>query len=158
MKRALIAAAALLAMGAPALAQRRDSATVVFVCEHGTVKSVIALAHFERLARERGLPVRAISRGTAPDARLPEFMVRALRAEGFHVDAFAPTRFDSSALAGAIHVVSFDVPPLPVTTVPVERWDQLPSVTADYARGSSAIKARVEALVDSLAAALKARP
>ena len=43
-----------------------DSQTVVFVCEHGTVKSVVALAYFRLLARERHLPIRAISRGTAP--------------------------------------------------------------------------------------------
>ena len=28
----------------------RDTQTVVFVCEHGTVKSVIAMAYFDRLA------------------------------------------------------------------------------------------------------------
>ena len=134
---------------------QRDSGTVVFVCEHGTVKSVIALAHFQRLTRERGLPFRAISRGTAPDPRLPDFMVSRLRAEGFGVDAFLPIRFDSTALAGAIQVVSFDVPLVLAAAIPLQRWDRLPSVAADYTRGSSAIKARVEALVDSLAAALR---
>ena len=68
--RILLLSLALLVVARPAIAQTSDSATVVFVCEHGTVKSVIALAHFQRLARERGLPLRAISRGTAPDARL----------------------------------------------------------------------------------------
>jgi len=129
---------------------QRDSQTVVFVCEHGTVKSVIALAHFERLVRERGLPFRAISRGTAPDARLPDFMSRQLGAEGFDVAGFTPTRFDSTALSNAIQVVSFDVPALAVAGLPLQRWDNLPSVTADYARGSGAIKARVAALVDSM--------
>jgi arsenate reductase len=153
-----IAALVSVLMASPAIAAAQgDSGTVVFVCEHGTVKSVIALAHFDRLARERGLPFRASSRGTAPDPRLPDFMRRSLRAEGFDVDAFVPARFDSTALAGAIQVVSFDVPSLPATTVPLQQWDRLPSVTADYARGSSAIKARVEALVDSLVKARRLR-
>jgi hypothetical protein len=36
--------------------------TVVFVCEHGAAKSVIATAYFNKLARDRGLPYRATFR------------------------------------------------------------------------------------------------
>lgn len=159
MRRTLSALGMLVQVARVGVAQQRDTATVVFVCEHGTVKSVIALAHFERLVRERGLPFRAISRGTAPDARLPDFMIQRLRAEGFAVDAFVPSRFDSTALAGAVQIVSFDAPSPVAAGVPVQRWDNLPSVTADYARGSSAIKTRVEALVDSLATSrVRVRP
>lgn len=116
------------------------------------------MAYFDRLAHDRGLPFRAISRGTAPDAELPAFMMRGLTMDGFDVAAFVPTRFDATALAGAIHVVSFDVPALPTAGLRQERWDKLPSVSADYSRGSSAIKARVEALVDSLIAARRSTP
>lgn len=45
--------------------------TVLFVCEHGAVKSVVAAAHFNRLAAERAFPFRAVSRGTAPDSTVP---------------------------------------------------------------------------------------
>ena len=45
----------------------KPAATVVFVCEHGAAKSVVAAAHFNRMARERGLAVRAI--GWRPAAR-----------------------------------------------------------------------------------------
>ena len=41
----------------------RDKA-VVFVCEHGAAKSVVATAYFNKLAAERGLPFRATFRGT----------------------------------------------------------------------------------------------
>src|SRR5215813_9354941 len=37
---------------------------VVFVCEHGAAKSVIATAYFNKLAAERGLAYRATFRGT----------------------------------------------------------------------------------------------
>jgi len=37
---------------------------VVFVCEHGAAKSVVATAYFNKLAAERGLPFRATFRGT----------------------------------------------------------------------------------------------
>ena len=45
--------------------------TVVFVCEHGSAKSVIAAAHFNHLAAEKGLPYRAIARGCAPQKVRP---------------------------------------------------------------------------------------
>jgi protein-tyrosine-phosphatase len=41
---------------------------IVFVCEHGAAKSVIAAAWFNRLATERGLLERAIYRGASRDA------------------------------------------------------------------------------------------
>jgi hypothetical protein len=40
-------------------------AIVVFVCLHGSVKSQMAAAHFNRIAKERGLPAIAVSRGIA---------------------------------------------------------------------------------------------
>ena len=40
--------------------------TIVFVCEHGAAKSVVAAAQFNRLAEERHLPYRGIARGTEP--------------------------------------------------------------------------------------------
>jgi arsenate reductase len=36
---------------------------VVFVCEHGAAKSVIAAAYFNKLAKERNLPYEAVCRG-----------------------------------------------------------------------------------------------
>jgi len=38
---------------------------IVFVCEHGSAKSLAAASFFERLAKERGMAIRAVSRGTA---------------------------------------------------------------------------------------------
>ena len=43
---------------------------VVFVCEHGAAKSIIAAAEFARLAKQSGLVVEAVSRGTVPDAEI----------------------------------------------------------------------------------------
>jgi hypothetical protein len=41
---------------------------VIFVCEHGAAKSVIATAYFNTLARDRGLGTAA---GSAQHARIP---------------------------------------------------------------------------------------
>jgi hypothetical protein len=154
---ALLAAA--VALTAPLAAQgrtrpARDSATVVFVCEHGTVKSALALALFRKIAAERALPVRAISRGTAPDTALPPFMRSGLQQDGLSLGAFTPTRLDASDLASAILVVSFDQPVVTRTVggkVPLKVWDGLPAVSTDYAVARDSMRVRIGALVDSLA-------
>ena len=130
-----------------------DSQTVVFVCEHGTAKSVIAMAYFDSLARARGLPFRAVSRGTAPDASFPEFVREGLKTDGFDLSGFTPTRLSQLDLRAAF-VVSFDQPGVAQFAgrrVPTTAWDNLPSVTAHYATARDSIRQRVAVLVDSLA-------
>jgi len=43
--------------------------TVVFVCEHGAAKSVIATTDFNKIAAERGLHARAVYRRINPQTR-----------------------------------------------------------------------------------------
>ena len=132
---------------------RDDSSHVVFVCEHGTVKSVVALEHFNRLAQARGLNVRAVSRGTHPDAAIPTPVRRGLEADGFDVAAFQPHSLSNNDLESALLVVVLDadVSAFDAGRVPIVRWDGLPSVSTSYPAGRNAIVTRVERLVDSLA-------
>jgi arsenate reductase len=133
----------------------RDTQTVVFVCEHGTVKSVLALAYFERLIRDVGLPYRAVSRGTSPDAAVPAFMRAGLQRDGLTLGDFHPTRFGERDLSATL-IVSFDQPNVAMFVagrVPTVAWDDLPSVTANYSVARDSIKGRVVKLVDSLARA-----
>jgi protein-tyrosine-phosphatase len=46
-------------------AQTHDS-QVLFVCEDGNVKGLMAMSYFNQLAQERQLHYCAVSRGTAP--------------------------------------------------------------------------------------------
>ncbi|SRR6266404_3655563 len=79
MRRTLLCSLAL-SYGAQGLAQGigasspREPAHVVFVCEHGSVKSLIAMEYFNRSVQERGLAYRAVARGT--DARGRDEIVR----------------------------------------------------------------------------------
>jgi quercetin dioxygenase-like cupin family protein len=133
-----------------------DSETVVFVCEHGTVKSVVAMAYFTRLTGERGLPIRAISRGTALEPRVPAPVRDGLRADGLSLGSFTPTPFTPADLGSAIAVVSFDQPGVAATVagrVPTSAWDGLPAVSENYAVARDSIRLRVAGLVDSLARA-----
>jgi protein-tyrosine-phosphatase len=132
---------------------KHEKARVVFVCEHGTVKSVVALEHFNRLAQARGLDVVGVSRGTRPDTAVPEIVRRGLARDGFDLSLFSPRAFTRADLGSAMLVVALDadVAPIVGNAVPVAKWDGLPSVMSDYDNGRRAIVARVEKLVDSLA-------
>src|SRR4030095_5910958 len=55
---------------------------VLFVCLHGAAKSVVAAAHFRRLASARGLSISAVAAGTEPDPELARAAVKGLAAEG----------------------------------------------------------------------------
>jgi protein-tyrosine-phosphatase len=129
--------------------------TVLFVCEHGTVKSVLAKLYFEQFARERGLQVVALSRGTRADSVVPPWMVSHLAGDRLTLGAFQPRALAAADLANKRMVISFDLPAsaTAAATAPREQWDGLPSVSQDYAAGRDAIKRRVRALVDSLARA-----
>ncbi len=122
---------------------------VLFVCEHGSAKSLIAAEHFARLAAARALPLRAESAGVTPDDAVPQNVVIGLALDGFDVRNRAPARFQPDLLVGARHVVSFGCT-LPATDVAVERWDDLPMVSDGYEAARSAIVARVESLLDRL--------
>ncbi len=67
---------------------------IVFVCEHGSVKSLIAASLFERAAAERGLDVHAVSRGVSPDERVPAKIVAALGGEKFERREFSTAGAD----------------------------------------------------------------
>ena len=134
-----------------------SAGAVVFVCEHGAAKSVVAATLFNEIAAKRGLSIRAVSRGTDPDASVPASIRNGLQAEGMPVNAsFTPTRLHPQDVAAASHVVAFDVPITARETV--ERWDGLPAFSDGYAAASAAIRARVEALVERLTAKTKKVP
>lgn len=125
---------------------------VLFVCEHGTVKSLLAKVLFEQYAAEVGLRAVAVSRGTRADSTVPAWMQQRLSADRIALGDWRPQTLHPSDLTDASYIVSFDVPPVSSAggRAPRVQWDSLPSVSNDYANGRDAIKRRVRALVDSL--------
>jgi len=140
-------------------AATHEPQTVLFVCEHGTVKSLLAKVLFEEYAAEVGLRVRAESRGTRADSVVPPWMQQGLAADHITLGSWRPQTLRQVDLAKASYVVSFDVPSsaTAATQAPRVQWDSLPSVSKDYSSGRDAIKARVHQLVDSLKRALPKR-
>jgi protein-tyrosine-phosphatase len=124
----------------------------MFVCLHGSAKSVIAGEYFRRLAAERGVDAGVNSAGTEPDAEIPPRVVQGLLADGIDVRGQRPRAVMREDLERASRVVTFgcelgDVAP---AGLPIERWDDVPAVSEDYGRARDAIAARVRTLVDAI--------
>src|SRR5271163_1015810 len=155
MMRIALCALAFLSGAAPSVSASnpRDTARVVFVCEHGTVKSLVAMEYFNRRAQERGLTYRAVARGTAPGLSVPSPVRDGLLADGFDVSTFQPRKFEESDVDHASLIVSFDqdVARIAGTEVRYLKWDDLPGVLTDFARGCDEIVRRVDELIDELA-------
>ena len=129
---------------------------VLFVCLHGSAKSVIAAEHFRRLAAERGINVGASSAGTEPDSELPPKVVRGLMASGIDVSGLRPHRVTRADLESASRVITFgcELGELTPTGLAVERWDDVPAVSEDFNRARDVIVARVSRVLDECAKSL----
>ena len=134
---------------------------VLFVCEHGAVKSLVAKLLFDRYAEEAGLPFRAEARGATPQAALPDWLPERLAALELDADGFVPVRVEAADVAGASCVVTFDLPPGTAAgasaATTVTQWDALPVPSQDFEASHRAIEPRVRALVDELSRAWRAR-
>jgi arsenate reductase (thioredoxin) len=119
--------------------------TIVFVCLHGSGKSLIAAEHFRQLAAQRGIDVLATAAGINPDSEIPPKVVKGLLEDGIDVGGQQPRRVTQEELANAWHVVSFgcdlgDVAPPGLT---IERWDDVPAVSEDFNVARDVIVARL---------------
>lgn len=125
-----------------------DRRKVLFICEHGSAKSVIAAAHYDRLAREHGIDGHAISRGTDPDAEYPPHVVAGLASEGLEPLDDSPVELSTADIDDATHIVAFCSPnTLPDKAVVLaEVWDDVPPVSGSYDRARDEIVRRVHGL------------
>jgi arsenate reductase (thioredoxin) len=131
---------------------RRAASTVLFVCLHGSAKSLIAAEHLARLARSRGVPVRAESVGIEPDPDVPPHVVAGLAGDGIDVRGYTPRAATADRLAEASHIISFgcDVGTMLPASVFAERWDEVPLVSEGYDAARDVIVQRVKRLLEAL--------
>lgn len=124
---------------------------IVFVCEHGAAKSVIAAAEFERMAKERGLTFTAISRGTEPDPEIPAGVRKGLKQDGIDVGTAKPVKVTPEDLKSAVRVVTFG-PDLALVLKEVQTldWSATPSPSKDYTAARDYIRKELESLLAGL--------
>jgi arsenate reductase (thioredoxin) len=154
MRRSFIVAAILLLGVVAAPGQdKQENQTILFVCEHGSAKSVIAAAHFNRLAEQRKLPYRAIARGINPDPEIPQQVRVNLAKDGLDVAAWKPQLVAEKDVREAARVVTFGCKlPFPekITAGKLVDWQDVPSTSEDYERARTVIVDKIEALMKTL--------
>lgn len=126
-----------------------DTVDVVFVCEHGAAKSVLASAYFNRLAAKRGSPLHATPRGAAPQEALSKATLAGMTAEGLQPDVTAPLPVDTAHARRRLIAFDCALPAMkPVTST--ECWNDVPQVNEGYDQAREVIRAHVDALFQQL--------
>ena len=141
----------LLGTTASAQSQAPVSPRVVFVCEHGAAKSVIATAYFNKLAADRGLPYRATFRGTAPQESLSTRIVEGLREDRVPLPDGKPTAIAAGDIAQATHIfaIGCTLPQAAIASGKASDWSDVPD-DQGYVPMRDAIVRHVKALLDDL--------
>jgi protein-tyrosine-phosphatase len=151
---ALLALGIALQLATPAPAEEAGPVadkTILFVCLHGSVKSQMAAAHFNDIARERGLRYRAISRGVEVDASIPTRIRDGLSLDGLAPLNDVPQSLTASEAAGAVKLIAFDaVPDDKRGAAEVNYWSDVPPATQDYAAARDVILRHIDKLVPTL--------
>jgi protein-tyrosine-phosphatase len=150
----MLSTTALLALAALAVAQSVPPAPppmIIFVCEHGAAKSLIAAAYFNKIAVERGLAARADFRGVDPQDDLSVRAVAGLKADGLIVPGGKPTAIAGGDVAAATHVfaIGCTLPAMATRSGKAQSWDDVPD-DQGYGPMRDAIVRHVRALVDGL--------
>jgi protein-tyrosine-phosphatase len=131
-----------------------DKKTIVFVCEHGSAKSVIAAAHFNDLAQKKGIPYIATARGINPDKEIPPYVRTGLTREKLDIEGWQPRPFAQRDAAKAERVITLGcVLPRSMSTGPtrLQNWNDVPSPKDNFEDASQSIAGRVASLVTELA-------
>jgi arsenate reductase len=143
----------LLLLMVPLLASAVEPAPVLMVCEHGSVKSVMAASLFNQGAAERRLPFRAIARGVTPDAAVPARIAAELGKEGVDVRSFVPVRVSGADVSSASRVVAIGIDATVLSSDPkvrIDSWSDVPAASENYGAARAALKAHVDALLTEL--------
>jgi protein-tyrosine-phosphatase len=129
----------------------KQNSTIVFVCEHGAAKSVLAATHFNRLAGELNLEVRAIARGTNPDPQISEQTIRGLSKDGLAPTESVPQKLSLEDARSARNLVSFCELPADYAEVGFsEQWNGIPPVSENYDQARDAILERLDLLISRI--------
>jgi arsenate reductase len=142
----------MLIAGSVAQAPARPTPAVVFVCEHGAAKSVIATAYFNKLAADRQLPFRATFRGTSPQDALSVRAVEGLNADGIAVPTGKPAAITDADVADATYIfaIGCTLPAKARRSGKAADWSDVPD-DQGYGPMRDAIVRHVQQLLNELA-------
>lgn len=129
----------------------QSSSPVVFVCEHGAAKSLVATAYFNKLAAERGLKQRATFRGVNPQEALSARAIEGLKADGLAIPDGKPTAIGEGDVKAATHIFAIGcvLPKAAQSSGKASSWDDVPD-DKGYGPMRDAIVAHVKTLLDQI--------
>jgi arsenate reductase (thioredoxin) len=126
---------------------------VLMVCEHGSVKSLMAASYFNRAAQQRGLPYHAIARGVSPDASVPVPIASQLMKEGIDVTGFVPTKATPTEIGRATRVIVISLQPQALDGLAgqsAQSWLDVPAASVDYGAAKASLQNHIDVLLDEL--------
>ena len=124
---------------------------IIFVCEHGAAKSVIAAAYFNKLAQETNSSVRAIARGTHPDPELSPIAITGLRDDGLTPTELIPQKLSRADVESTQRIITFcELPAEYQSKASVEHWHGVPPVSEEYQKSRDAILERIKHLTSNV--------
>ena len=129
-----------------------QSSTIIFVCEHGAAKSIIAASYFNKLATAKGLKLTAIARGTNPDETLSPKAVNGLMKDGLETTESIPQKLSLAEITSAQKVITFcNLSNEEVQqAIEIEHWEDVPPVSENYEIARDAILEKLNSLITSL--------
>ena len=123
--------------------------SIIFVCEHGAAKSVLAASYFNHFASQIGLDVRAVARGTNPDDELSPQTVKGLTQDGLTPTDSAPQRLTAAEIQSAQRMVTFcDLPAEYRQHKLIEHWADIPPVSENYEKARDVIIERIRQMLN----------
>lgn len=132
--------------------------TILFLCPHNALRSVIAAALLNCLSDGRA---RGLSAGTEPDERVNDRTVTVLREIGIEVADEKPARVTAEQIERADRVVSLDCPLPPALETAagqkIETWP-MPDTTGKPVEAVREVRTLIQARVERLLAELAAAP
>lgn len=120
---------------------------IVFICEHGGAKSIIAATYFNKLAVQIGSDLRAIARGTNPDHKLSPQTVQGLLEDGLTPTEPFPRQLTQEDIQFAKRLITFCELPMDFQQTIVEHWDNVPPVSESYEKARDAILEHIQSLL-----------
>ena len=124
---------------------------IIFVCDHGAGKSVVAASYFNKLAKERNLDYVAECRGTNPDSIVSLKTQEGLTKDDVYDAKIKPTKLQLSDTTNAERIILFTAAPQGINTkVKTENWSDIENVDAEYQKRRDAIIQKINSLLDTL--------
>ena len=122
---------------------------VVFVCEHGAAKSIIAATYFNKLARQKNLDIHAIARATHPDKELSPKTITGLRTDGLTPTEATPQKLSLAEVDSAQQIIAFcELPEEYQNKTTIEYWEGVPPVSENYEKARDEILEKLNRMLE----------